>query len=213
MGFQAFFIYFDWRIQRSIEHKIWKFKVVESSPSIPIHNTTLGPSQYKGNIPVYHFCRPPPLHTPLCSGASGFWSFTVQSLLIIVLQQFKSFSQHVLNRNYNLHTSEARQFSFYWYETFFETWSSLASVPRTSVLWRWLQNSSSISETMKENILISPQPFAIVGCSVAKVKMLVASSVSVVQYRNLHNTHNKESTSFVVDPDQICKVSILVSIL
>ena len=138
---------------------------------------------------IYHFCRPPPLHTPLCSGASGFWSFTVQSLLIIVLQQFKSFFRHVLNRNYNLHTSEARQFSFYWYETFFETWSSLASVPRTSVLWRWLQNSSSISETMKENILISPQPFAIVGCSVAKVKMLVASSVSVVQYRNLHNTH------------------------
>ena len=44
-------------------------------------------------------------------------------------------------------------------------------------------NSSSISETMKENILISPQPFAIVGgSSVAKVKMLVASSVSVVQY-------------------------------
>ena len=71
------------------------------------------PLKYKGNIPVYHFCRPPPLHTPLCSGASGFWSFTVQSLLIIVLQQFKSFSQHVLNRNYNLHTSEARQFSFY----------------------------------------------------------------------------------------------------
>ena len=75
-------------------------------------------------------------------------------------------------------------------------------------------NSISISETMKENILISPQPFAIVGgSSVAKVKMLVASSVSVVQYRNLHNTHNRESTSFVVDPDQICKVSILVSIL
>ena len=63
---------------------------------------------------------------------------------------------------------------------------------------------------MKENILISPQPFAIVGSSAAKVKMLVASSVSVVQYRNLHNAHNKESTSFVVNPDQIFNVSILV---
>ena len=27
--------------------------------------------------------RPPLLHTPLCSGASGFWSFTVQGQFII----------------------------------------------------------------------------------------------------------------------------------
>ena len=135
MGFQAFFIYFDWRIQRSIEHKIWKFEVVESSPSIPIHNTTHGHSPYKGNIPVYHFCEPPPVHTPLCSGAPGHLLskgtfricplfrlisnpvlHSLFCLLIIVLQQSSMcWTGTSLPPYYNLHTSEARQFSLYWY--------------------------------------------------------------------------------------------------
>ena len=85
MGFQTslFILIGGFNDLLSIKFESLKLLVVESSPSIPIHNTTLGHSQYKGNIPVYHFCRPPPLHTPLCSGASGFWSFTVQGQFII----------------------------------------------------------------------------------------------------------------------------------